>query len=186
MHRTFLSWISIPIALTLSLQAEDNSNIIFIMADDLGQGDLGCYNAASKIATPHMDRLASEGMRFTDAHTPSAVCTPTRYGVLTGRYCWRTSLKSGVLWGKSPNLIPRERLTVASMAKRYGYHTGVVGKWHLGLGDGLTEDTDFSKRIPRGARHAGFDFSYIIPASLDMEPYLWLENDLAVEAPTVG
>ncbi|MGY8691094.1 MAG: sulfatase-like hydrolase/transferase, partial [Verrucomicrobiales bacterium] len=141
------------------------------MADDLGYGDPQCYQAASKIPTPNMDRLASEGMLFTDAHTPSAVCTPTRYGVLTGRYCWRSSLKSGVLWGKSPALISEDRLTVAGMLQRYGYHTGVVGKWHLGLGQGLTAETNYAQSIVPGTRAAGFDDSYIIPASLDMDPY---------------
>ena len=163
----------------------ETPNIIFIMADDLGYGDPQCYQADSKIATPHMDRLAREGMRFTDAHTPSAVCTPTRYGVLTGRYCWRSSLKKGVLHGNSPALIEPNRLTVAGMLKRYGYHTGVVGKWHLGLGNGLDEQTDYSQQIPRGPLSLGFDHSYIIPASPDMAPYLWLENDVAVQAPTV-
>ncbi len=168
-----------------SLSAADRPNIIFVMADDLGYGDPQCYHAGSKIPTPHMDRLAREGMRFTDAHTPSAVCTPTRYGVLTGRYAWRTTLKKGVLWGNSPALIEEDRLTVASLLKRYGYHTGVVGKWHLGLGEGLTEETNYAEPIPRGASTVGFDYSYIIPASLDMDPYLWLHNDRAVQAPTV-
>ncbi len=169
----------------LNLSPVWGTNIIFMMADDLGYGDPRCYNPESRIPTPHMDRLAAEGMRFTDAHTPSAVCTPTRYGVLTGRYAWRTHLKKGVLWGNSPALIPADRLTVAGMLKRFGYHTGVVGKWHLGLGDGLTKETDYSRPIQRGAKSVGFEYSYIIPASLDMDPYLWLENDLAVEAPTV-
>ena len=160
-------------------------NIIFIMADDLGYGDPQCYQADSKIATPHMDRLAREGMRFTDAHTPSAVCTPTRYGVLTGRYCWRSSLKKGVLYGDSPALIRPDRLTVAGLLGKYGYHSGVVGKWHLGLGDGLTAETDYSQQISRGPLSIGFDHSYIIPASLDMAPYLWLKDDRAVQAPTV-
>ena len=173
------------LALSVWSWAGERPNIIFVMADDLGYGDPQCYQPASKIPTPHMNRLAEEGMRFTDAHTPSAVCTPTRYGVLTGRYCWRTQLKKGVLRGKSPALLPEDRLTVASMLQGYGYHTGVVGKWHLGLGEGLTRDTDYSRIIPRGATSVGFEDAYIIPASLDMAPYLWLKNDLAVQAPTV-
>src|SRR5215472_13528575 len=107
-------------------------NIIFLLADDLGSGDLGCYNRNSKIPTPNMDRLAAEGMRLTDVHTPSAVCTPTRYGILTGRYCWRTPLKQGVLQGYDPLLIEPGRLTVASLLKKHGYATHAVGKWHLG------------------------------------------------------
>ena len=108
-------------------------NIIFLMADDMGSGDLGCYNPNSKIPTPHMDRLAGQGIRLTDAHTPSAVCTPTRYGVLTGRYAWRSRLKSGVLWGWSTCLIEPGRLTVPTLLKQQGYATAGVGKWHLGF-----------------------------------------------------
>ena len=110
-------------------------NILYILADDLGWGDLGCYNAESKIPTPNLDRLAGQGVRFTDMHSPSAVCTPTRYGVLTGRYCWRSALKKGVLQGYSPNLIEPGRATVASLLKGRGYATAAFGKWHLGLGD---------------------------------------------------
>ena len=99
-------------------------NIVFILADDMGYGDLGCYNPDSKIPTPNMDNLASQGMRFTDAHSPSAVCSPTRYGVLTGRYAWRSRLKNGILWGYSTSLIEEGRTTVASMLKQHGYTTG--------------------------------------------------------------
>ena len=95
-------------------------NIIFILADDMGYGDVGCYNAGSKIPTPHMDRLASEGIRFTDAHSPSAVCTPSRYGILTGRYCWRSRLKHGVLFGYEPPLIETDRMTVPALLKGAG------------------------------------------------------------------
>ncbi len=157
-------------------------NIVFIMADDMGVGDLGCYNGKSKIPTPHMDRLAKEGMRFTDAHSPSAVCTPTRYGVLTGRYCWRSKLKRGVLWGYSAALIEDRRLTVSSMLKGKGYVTGVVGKWHLGFG--TAKKTDYSKPLRPGPTTQGFDYFYGIPASLDMQPYVYVENDRPVEQPT--
>src|SRR5438270_691880 len=115
--------------------AEDASarpNIVLILADDLGYGDPRCYNPASQIPTPHIDRLAKQGMRFTDAHTPSAVCTPTRYGILTGRYCWRSSLKKGVLDGYSPLLSEPGRCTIASLLKQQGYTTACIGKWHLG------------------------------------------------------
>jgi arylsulfatase A-like enzyme len=110
-----------------------NPNIVFIMADDMGYGDPGCYGA-TKIPTPNMDRMAGEGMRFTDAHSASAVCTPSRYGVMTGRYAWRTRLQSGVLWGYSDPLIEPGRITVADMLRAGGYATGAFGKWHLGLG----------------------------------------------------
>ncbi|MEX2142053.1 MAG: arylsulfatase [Pirellulales bacterium] len=157
-------------------------NVVFILADDLGYGDLRCYNAESKIPTPHCDRLASEGIRFTDAHSPSAVCTPTRYGILTGRYSWRTSLKSGVLQGYDPLLIEPDRLTVASLLKQHGYTTGAVGKWHLGLGD--KKPTDYDRPFPAGPHTVGFDYAFGIPSSLDFPPYVFVENDRAVERPT--
>ncbi len=158
-------------------------NIVFIMADDLGYGDLGCNNQASKVPTPNMDRLAAEGIRFTDAHSGSAVCTPTRYGVMTGRYSWRTHLKRWTLHGYSPSLIEPGRLTVASLLKRHGYATGCVGKWHLGLG--AAKKTDYDKPLRPGPTTVGFDYFFGIPASLDMAPYVFVENDRPVEAPTV-
>ncbi|MFP6576867.1 MAG: sulfatase-like hydrolase/transferase, partial [Pirellulaceae bacterium] len=108
-------------------------NMVFILADDMGYGDVHALNSNSHIATPNLDRLAASGMTFLDAHTPSAVCTPTRYGLLTGRYCWRSRLKRGVLNGYGTPLIEPDRPTVASFLQRAGYHTGIVGKWHLGL-----------------------------------------------------
>jgi arylsulfatase A-like enzyme len=158
-------------------------NIVFIMADDMGYGDLGCYNKNSKIPTPNMDGLAAEGMRFTDAHSPSAVCTPTRYGVLTGQYCWRSRLKRGVLGGYSPALIDTNRMTVASMLKQHGYATACIGKWHLGLGAG--KKTDYDKPLVPGPNALGFDYFYGIPASLDMTPYCYIENERPVEKPTL-
>jgi arylsulfatase A-like enzyme len=161
-------------------------NILFILADDLGYGDPACYNPASKVATPNIDRLAAQGMRFTDAHTPCAVCTPTRYGVLTGRYCWRSSLKRGVLNGYSPLLIEPGRLTVASLLRRQGYATACIGKWHLGLGD--APRTDFARPLRPGPNSVGFDYFFGIPASLDMPPYVFVENEAVTEAPaaTIG
>ncbi|MEM9346257.1 MAG: arylsulfatase [Planctomycetota bacterium] len=172
-------------------------NVIIILCDDLGQGDPGCYNPESKIPTPHMDRLAKEGMRFNDAHSSSAVCTPTRYSTLTGRYCWRTPLKNGVLWnGWAQALIEEDRATVASMLKPYGYHSAAIGKWHLGWNwhsktdKAITEEhhpadaVDYSKPVMRGPLTLGFDHSYLIPASLDMAPYVYLVDDIAQQAPT--
>jgi len=155
----------------------DKPNIIFIMADDLGFGDLGCYGA-TQIPTPIIDQLAADGMRFTDAHSPASVCTPTRYGVLTGRYCWRTQLKKGVLNGYSPLLIEPGRMTVASLLKKAGYATACVGKWHLGLGN--REKVDFSQSLRPGPLEVGFDYFFGIPASLDMPPYCFIENDRLV------
>lgn len=158
-------------------------NIVFIMADDMGYGDLGCYNKNSKIPTPNMDALATEGIRFTDAHSPSAVCTPTRYGVLTGRYCWRSRLKKGVLGGYSPALIESGRMTVASLLKQHGYATACIGKWHLGLGN--NKKTDFDKPLVPGPNAVGFDYFYGISASLDMTPYCYIENDRPTKRPTL-
>jgi arylsulfatase A-like enzyme len=157
-------------------------NLVLILADDLGYGDPRCYNAASKVPTPNLDRLAAQGLRFTDAHTPCAVCTPTRYGLLTGRYCWRTRLKRGVLQGYSPALIEPGRLTLASLLKRHGYATACVGKWHLGLGD--RDKTDYDKPLSPGPNAVGFDYFFGIPASLDMPPYVFVENERVTEAPT--
>lgn len=163
-------------------QAQALPNIVYVLADDLGWGDLGCYNPASAIPTPHADRLAREGMRFTDMHSPSSVCTPTRYGILTGRYAWRTRLERGVLWGYSPNLIEPGRMTVASLLRSRGYSTAAIGKWHLGLGD--AERTDYTRPLRPSPVDHGFDYFFGIPASLDMDPYLYVENDRAVELPT--
>ncbi len=177
-------------------------NIVVIMADDMGYGDVGCYNADSKIPTPHMDGLARQGMRFTDAHTPSSVCTPTRYGLLTGRYCWRSRLKNSVLWGYDHPLIEQDRQTIASFLKRHGYATACVGKWHLGLGwttkDGNTGPwpdrsknephaagwgIDYAKPLRGGPTTLGFDYFFGIAASNNMPPYCFIENDRVVGDP---
>ncbi len=176
----------------------DLPNIVYLLADDMGMGDLSCYNSDSKIPTPAMDALAKDGMMFTDAHTNSAVCTPTRYGILTGTYAFRTRLKSGVLWGSSPVLIEEETPTVASLLKKYNYNTAAIGKWHLGLNwqtkepgiqltDNWEEDNrkiDYTKPILEGPHSAGFDYFFGIPASLDMPPYLYVENQMAQGIPT--
>ncbi len=177
----------------------DKPNIVYILADDLGYGDLSCLNPQSKITTPNMDRLAAEGMTFTDAHSPSAVCTPTRYGILTGRYCWRSRLQRGVLLGYDRPLIEPERTTVASFLKSHGYCTAAVGKWHLGLGwqlrdgqplpqrDDIPEDPgiDYTQPIAGGPLALGFDYFFGISASLDMAPYCYIENDRVTMVPTV-
>lgn len=173
-------------------------NIVFIMADDMGYGDVGAFNPDSKIPTPNMDRLAAEGMAFTDAHSASSVCTPSRYSVLTGRYCWRTRLKHGVNGGYSLPLIDPARTTVASLLKRHGYTTAAVGKWHVGLEwqttDGHefdrenwedTGDVDYRKPVLGGPLALGFDYFFGIAGSLDMPPYCFIENDRVVGPPTV-
>jgi arylsulfatase A-like enzyme len=162
-------------------------NVVVILADDLGYGDVHALNPNSTIPTPNFDRLASESMTFTDAHSPSAVCTPTRYALLTGRYSWRSSLKSGVLWGYSPPLMEANRQTLGTLMKSRGYNTGVVGKWHLGLAytkKGKAEDAvDFSGPVTDGPQTHGFDFSFIIPASLDMPPYVFIRNGKITAVP---
>ncbi len=162
-------------------------NIVYILADDLGYGDVHYQNPDSKIPTPNLDRLAHRGRRFTDAHSSSSVCSPTRYGLLTGRYAWRTRLKSGVLWPPDDPLIDTDRMTVASLLKSQGYHTACVGKWHLGLGWHLKDDgqIDFSKPIDHNPTDLGFDYFFGIPGSLDMDPYCYVRNDHVVEKPTV-
>ncbi|RTE53765.1 sulfatase [Arenibacter aquaticus] len=178
-------------------------NIVYILADDMGYGDLSSLNQNSGIRTPFMDKIVEQGIYFTDAHSNSAVCTPTRYGILTGRYAWRSRLKEGVLWGYDPPLIENDRTTVASFLQDNGYNTACIGKWHLGLGwqaknpdkpiakyewdkvfeEGADSNVDFSKKVS-GPNTLGFDYSYIIPSSLDMTPYLYLENEKATELPT--
>ncbi|MCH8048063.1 MAG: arylsulfatase [Planctomycetes bacterium] len=171
-----------PISKAQSAETPRLPNIVFILADDMGYGDPGCYNPESKIPTPNIDSLARDGMRFTDAHSPSAVCSPTRYGVLTGRYSWRTRMKRGVLGGYSRALIDPKRVTVASFLKQHGYATGCVGKWHLGLGSAAK--TDYTKPLTPGPNSLGFDYFFGIPASLDMTPYVFVRNERVVALPT--
>ncbi len=162
-------------------------NIVYILADDLGYGDVSVYNEHAAWETPAIDRLAAEGIRFTDAHSGSAVCTPTRYGILTGRYAWRTRLKQGVLWSWDKPLIEPERLTVPTLLKQKGYESACIGKWHLGLGwqysDTDTTKVDFSKPVLGGPTKLGFDYFYGITASLDIPPYVYIENDHATVVP---
>ena len=160
-------------------QAKQHPNIVFIMADDMGYGDVNHLNPDSKIPTPYMDALAAEGMYFTNAHSPSSVCTPTRYGVVTGRYSWRGRLKRGNIDGYDKLLIESGRQTVASILKDHGYRTGCIGKWHLGLTH--QQPVDYSKPLTPGPNEVGFDYWFGIPASLDMPPYCYVENGLVTE-----
>ncbi|MZQ81443.1 sulfatase-like hydrolase/transferase [Paenibacillus sp. 5J-6] len=162
-------------------------NMIYILADDMGYGDISYLNKDSKINTIHFDRMAKEGIAFTDAHSSSAVCTPSRYSILTGRYNWRSSLKKGVLNGFSAPLIEEGRMTVASLLREHGYRTACIGKWHLGMewakaGDGESE-IDYREPIRHGPISHGFDYYYGISASLDMPPYVYIENDRVTQVP---
>jgi arylsulfatase A len=163
-------------------------NVIVILADDLGIGDLRATNPKSKIATPALDRLAQEGLVFRDAHTPSSVCTPTRYGLLTGRYNWRSTLARGVLSGTSPPLVPPERPTLGHLLRSTGYHTAMIGKWHLGWnwsrGNSGWHQIDFSQPVTGGPDSNGFDEFCAFSGSLDMPPYVWVENGRPTAVPT--
>jgi arylsulfatase A-like enzyme len=198
-------WASLP-----SCRRDSPPNIVVIMADDMGYGDAGCYNPASLIPTPHIDRLATQGARFTDAHSPSAVCTPTRYGLLTGRYAWRTWLRRGVVGGYTPPLIEPDRPTLASILKSRGYRTGLFGKWHLGLGwtranglvpthedaermfrgswqdaDPSTElNVDFARPVHGGPAALGFDEAFFTAACSTIDgPFTFIENDRVTVIP---
>jgi arylsulfatase A-like enzyme len=151
-------------------------NIIFILADDIGYGDWGCYGA-TKVKTPNLDRLAAQGRRFTDAHSPAAVCTPTRYAFMTGEYAWRKP-GTGILPGTAALIVEPGRVTVPSLLKKAGYTTGVVGKWHLGLG--ATSPTDYNGEIKPGPLEVGFDYAWLLPATGDRTPCVWVENHRVV------
>lgn len=155
----------------------DKPNVVFIMVDDMGYGDLGCYNAKSKIPTPNIDRLAGQGMRFTDAHAPAAVCVPTRYGLMTGSYPFRMTRR-----GKKPLIAP-ERMTVGKLLQKNGYRTGMVGKWHLGVEN--EKDPPADTALPGGPVDRGFDSFFGIPASLDIPPYYYIRGDRAVAPPSL-
>jgi arylsulfatase A-like enzyme len=170
---------------TAALAAEASKpNIVYILADDFGYGDAKCYNPESKIATPHIDRLAGEGMRFTDAHSGSAVCSPTRYGILTGRYAWRTNLRRGVLQPYDPPLIAADRLTVPKLLKQHGYHTACIGKWHLGWDWPKSGgEVVFDQPIAGGPTARGFEY-YFGTHVPNHPPYCFIENDRTVGQPT--
>jgi len=154
---------------------DQRPNIVFILADDLGYGDLGCYGA-TKVKTPNLDRLAKNGRRFTDGYAPAAMCTPTRYSFMTGQYYWRAK-NTNVLNGDAPLNIPPGTTTVPSLLKQAGYTTGIVGKWHLGLG---STTTDYNGEIKPGPLETGFDYAFFYPATNDRVPCVFIENHRVV------
>jgi arylsulfatase A-like enzyme len=189
----------------LAQAQEQNPNIVLVFADDLGYGDIGCYNPESRIPTPNIDRLAEEGIRFTDAHSADSVCTPSRYGLLTGRYSWRGKLRTGVLFNWEPPLIEQSRMTLASLLKKNDYRTAISGKWHLGLGfktkpgkevdfevplpwpggpepdRAISESIDLSAPVFGGPEDLGFDKAfYTAGCSTDQEPFCFIENRFMV------
>lgn len=187
--------------------AGDKPNIIVFLADDMGYGDPQCLNPDSKIPTPNIDRLATQGMTFTDAHTASSICTPSRYGLLTGRYCWRSRVPTGIVWYWDQPLIENDRLTVPRMLEQHGYATACIGKWHLGMDWPLTDGSyisdheksvllpwskreeygrriDFTRPIRNGPTSYGFDhyFGTDVP---NFPPYCFIEDDQTLGIPTL-
>lgn len=196
--------VSLSVFASVHPQSKQRPNIVIIMADDLGYGDFSCYGA-KKYSTPAVDAVAASGMRFTDAHTASSLCTPSRYSMMTGRYSWRTRLRSGVLtWFGQPMIEPT-RTTIASMLQRNGYYTAAIGKWHLGFDWALkpnapadpvkdvfnswevsTQDhIDFSKPAKEGPITRGFDYYYGISASNNMIPFVFIDNDRVTQPPVI-
>ena len=187
MDRHFLLLGLMALSLPLSaarLPAAEKPNVILVMADDLGIGDLTATNPDCKIKTPRLQQMADEGITFVDAHTPSSVCTPTRYGLLTGRYNWRSRLARGVLSGTSEHLIPAERPTLGHLMKAAGYQTAMIGKWHLGWDwHKEAKSIDFTKPVVNGPDINGFDSYYGHCGSLDMPPYVWVDTGKVTAVP---
>lgn len=175
-------------------QVSEKPNVVIILADDMGYGDVSCCNPTARTHTPSIDELAREGIRFTDAHTAGALCVPSRYGLLTGRYFFRVPQQHS-FWGYGAPLIENGRETIGSMMQKAGYTTACIGKWHLGLQWPLKDpakpliphrklgptNADFSGIIGQGPNTRGFDYSFIMPASLDMPPYVFVRNDRVVD-----
>lgn len=202
--RIVFTIVCLSLFVSVHAQHKQRPNIVIIMADDLGYGDFSCYGA-KKFSTPAVDAIAADGLKFTDAHTSSSVCTPSRYSLMTGRYSWRTRLRAGVLSSFGQPLIEEGRTTIASMLHRNGYYTACIGKWHLGFEWALkpnapadpvktvfnTNDLsaqdhiDFSEPVRQGPTERGFDYYYGIPGSNNMIPYVYIENDSVVQEPEV-
>jgi len=177
MNRNLLSLLFIITAFTAAGQNASKPNItrpnvIYIYADDLGYGDLSCYGA-TKIHTPNVDKIAAAGIRFTNGHCTSATCTPSRYALMTGEYPWRKK-GTGILPGDAALIIPTDRTTLPNMFKKAGYKTGIVGKWHLGLGNAVAKD--WNGEVKPGPNEVGFDYSFIFPATADRVPTVFLED----------
>lgn len=206
MKRSLLFLILLGISISaFSQEKQSKPNVIFIMADDMGYGDPECYNPNSKIPTPNMNRLASEGMMFTNAHSASSVCTPSRYSFITGKYAWKSDLKREVLWSTfNDPLIDKSEITIADMLKEQGYATAVVGKWHLGINflknqgfeyvqakdwheEGLKgiRDVNFMNPSYGGPNDLGFDYFFGSGAGHNMEPHVFIENRYTFGLPTI-
>ncbi len=172
-HRLFLAFISILLAQIVL--AQEKPNVILIYTDDLGYGDLSCYGA-TKIKTPHVDNLASQGIKFTNGHSTSATCTPSRYALMTGVYPWRSG--AAILPGDAALIVPTDRLTLPKVFKNAGYKTAIIGKWHLGIGTEVQKD--WNGELKPGPNETGFDYSFIFPATADRVPTVFVENHRVV------
>ena len=176
-------------------KSPNKPNVIIILADDMGYGDISSNNPLARTKTPNIDKMAQKSVVFTDAHSGGAVCTPSRYGLITGRYYFRLPQRQDFL-GYLPPLIEPGRETIGTLMQRAGYTTAAIGKWHLGLnwqlkdqskpqipgqGDKTLTNTDFSKEVSGGPNSLGFNYSYILPASLDMPPYVFVKNDRVID-----
>ena len=176
MRRTIhLLGVFIGLGLSAHAQEKPHPHLVVILVDDMGYGDPGCYNPESKIPTPHIDRLAAEGMRFTDAHAPGPLCHPSRYGLMTGRFPFRIDVSK---WPKQP-LIDKQQVTIASLLREAGYATSMVGKWHLGFAE-----NGYDKPLPGGPLDRGFQQFFGIRASTDIPPYFYIRGDRAETPPT--
>ncbi|MDF0693057.1 sulfatase family protein [Aquirufa ecclesiirivi] len=176
-------FLSITLLFTSKAYSQKNTNrpnVVFIYVDDLGYGDLSSYGA-TKIKTPHLDKLAKSGLRFTNAHATSATCTPSRYALMTGQYPWRKS-GTGILPGDAALIIPTDKITLPSLFQQVGYKTGLVGKWHLGLGN--TVQKNWNQKIAPGPNEVGFHYSFIFPATADRVPTVFVENHFVVALDT--
>ena len=177
-RRDFLKWAAAPALASLvgSAASGERPNIVFILGDDIGYGDFSCYGA-TRVQTPNVDRIAKEGIRFTDAHSSASVCTPTRYSFITGQYAWRNPLGDHILSGEDPLAIDTSATTVPSLLKRAGYTTALVGKWHMGLDSGHIL---WNGEIQPGPLEVGFDYAYYYPATNDRVPCVFVENHRVV------
>jgi len=190
--KTLVLMVSILLSLNFfscTKQSTENTkpNIVIIYTDDQGYGDVSALNPEAKFKTPNIDKIADEGIIFTDGHSSDAVCTPSRYSLLTGRYSWRTSLKKGVIGADGPCLIEKDRMTIASMLKSKGYSTAMVGKWHLQMefAGEKGKNRDWSQPFTEGPIEHGFDYFFGLPASMNFGILTYLENDHVLEAPSM-
>lgn len=194
MFKRYLTIFSILLLSRINVNAQvsevnqnPNPNIVIIYTDDQGYGDVSALNTKAKFQTPNIDKIANEGIVFTDGHSSDAVCTPSRYSLLTGRYSWRTSLKKGVLGADGPCLIEKDRMTIASLLKDNGYNTAMVGKWHLQMQfvGKIGQNRDWSKPFTDGPIEKGFDYFFGIPASMNYGVLTYLENDRVLYPPSM-